>query len=158
MKLKSKLILTALCMATAYSLVAQSQNKDEKAKKPKPKPIPTYLGKSDKSGGPIPEALFDKLVLEGLTAKDSAGRDFKVTAFVINYGERNLYEDSVGNMMVLTDYLAESCSGDTLSTFLKANITERSKPGDTVYFEQVLVKAPEGFAAFGKSMKFVITK
>jgi len=158
MKLKSKLILTALCMATAYSLVAQSQNKDEKAKKPKPKPIPTYLGKSDKNGGLISESVFDKLVLEGLTSKDSAGREFKVTSFIINYAERNLYEDSVGNMMVLTDYLAESCNGDTLNTFLKANIPERSKPGDTVYFDQVMVKAPEGFAMFGKSMKFVLTK
>lgn len=158
MNLKSKLVLTALCMATAYNLVAQSQNKDEKAKKPKPKPIPTYLGKSEMSGGMISESMFDKLVLEGLTAKDSAGRPFKVTGFLINYGERNLYEDSVGNMMVITDYLGEACAGDTLNTFLKTNIPERSKPGDTVYFDQIMVKAPEGYIAHGKGMKFVLTK
>lgn len=165
MKLKSKLILTTFFMAATLSLVAQSQNKDaksnDKAKaktKPKPKPIPVYLGKSDKDGGVISKYMFDSLLLQGLTSRDSAGREHKVTSFIINYGERNLYEDSVGNFMVITDYLAESLQGDTLSTFLKSNITERSKPGDTCYFEQIYVQAPEGYAAQGKTMKFVLTK
>jgi hypothetical protein len=166
MKLKSKLFLTVVCMAIAFSLIAQSQNKnakgdDDKAKsktKPKPKPIPVYLGKSDKDGGLISYRLFNELLAQGLSSKDSAGKIFKVTSFMLNYGERNLYEDSVGNPLIITDYMAEMCDGDTLTTFLKNNITERSKPGDTVYFEQILVKAPEGYAAHGKTMKFVLTK
>ncbi|OSZ78305.1 hypothetical protein CAP35_08600 [Chitinophagaceae bacterium IBVUCB1] len=164
MKLKSKWILTVVCMAATFSLIAQSQNKDgkggdDKAKtKPKPKPIPVYLGKSNRDGGLMPYRQFNELVAQGLTSKDSAGKVFTVTSFMLNYGERNLYEDSVGNPLIVTDYMAQMCEGDTLATFLKNSLTERTKPGDTVYFEMIYVKAPEGYAAHGKTMKFVLTK
>lgn len=166
-KLKSKLVFTALCMVATLSLVAQSQKKDakadEKAKdgkaaKPKPKPIPVYLGKSDYYTGKITKQVFDSLLKQGLTSRDSAGRAFKVTGFTFSYAERSLYEDSVGNPMILTDYHSEYCFGDTLTPFLKANMPERSKPGDTVYVDQISLVAPEGYNANGRSIKLVIVK
>lgn len=166
MKLNLKLILTLFCMIAAISIVAQSQKKDgagegqskEGKAKPKPKPIPVYLGQSNYSSGSIDKKTFDSLFRQGLTSRDSAGRIFKVKEFSFTYGERNLYEDSVGKPMIVTDYLAEYCFGDTVNSFLKVNIPERSKPGDTVYFDQILVTAPEGYTAHGKSVKLVIVK
>ncbi len=165
-KLKSKLVFTVLCMVATLSLVAQSQKKDakpdEKAKdgknKPKPKPIPVYLGKSDYYTGKITKGVFDSLVKQGLTSRDSAGRVFKVTGFTFSYAERNLYEDSVGNPMILTDYLSEYCFGDTLTPFLKVNIPERSKVGDTLFVDQISLIAPEGYGANGRPIKLVIVK
>ncbi|MBN9484098.1 MAG: hypothetical protein J0H46_12135 [Bacteroidetes bacterium] len=163
-KYVSRIALTVFCMAATASLVAQSQKKEEakaedKSKmKPKAKPIPTYLGNSDLSSGMISKELFDSLLMQGVTSKDSAGRPYKVANFLFTYGERNLYEDSIGNPMILVDYLSEFCNGDTLTTFLKKNVPERSKAGDTVIFDQITVVSPEGKGASGKFMKFVLTK
>lgn len=167
MKTQLKLLFTLLCTVATVSLVAQSQKKDASAPddkgkeakaKPKPKPVPVYLGKSTIDRGQISKHVFDSLMLQGLTSKDSAGREYKVVQFAFTYAERNAYEDSVGNPMILADYLADFCFGDTLNAFLKVNIPERSKPGDTVFIDQVLLKAPEGYNANGKSIKLVLTK
>lgn len=157
MKLNPKLLFTLACLVTVLTVVAQSDKKDAKPK-PKPKPVPVYLGKSDYSKGNISKRLFDSLVRQGLTAKDSNGKVYKITEFGFTYAERNLYEDSVGNQMVVADYLADFCFGDTLNAFLKVNIPERSKPGDTVFFDRIIVKSPEGNNALGKGMKFILTK
>lgn len=166
MKPGLKLLFTVLCMAATVSLVAQSQKKDaasdDKSKdakaKPKAKPVPVYLGKSTIDRGQVSKHVFDSLMLQGLTSKDSAGREYKVVQFAFTYAERNAYEDSLGNPMIMADYLADFCFGDTLNAFLKVNIPERSKPGDTVFIDQVLLKAPEGYNANGKSIKLVLTK
>lgn len=129
----------------------------EKAKE-KPKPIPVYLGKSDIRDTTVPENIFDSLLQQGLTSRDSLGKEYTVSSFLLTYGERNLYEDSVGSLIVLTDLLTHPCDSGKLAPFLLENITERSKPGDTVYFDQVLVRAPEGYSANGKSMRLVLTK
>ncbi len=147
-----------LLLAT-FAVAASAQTKDkEKKEVPKPKPIPVYLGHTDKSGGNISVNEFNTLVKQGLTSKDSLGREYRVDGFLLTYAERNLYEDSVGNPVWLTDFLSEICYGDSLSTFLKQNITERSKPGDTVYFDQISVISPEGRGAKGKGMRFELTR
>jgi hypothetical protein len=69
-----------------------------------------------------------------------------------------LYEDSVGNPIIVADYLADICFGDTLNALLKANMPERTKAGDTVFFDGIILKSPEGNNARGKAMKFVLTK
>jgi hypothetical protein len=81
-----------------------------------------------------------------------------VNGFLLTYGERNLYEDSVGTLMVLTDLLTQPCDGDTLNTYVLDNITDRSKKGDTVYFDQITVTAPEGYNANGKPIRLILTK
>lgn len=168
MKPKPKLLFTICCMAVALSLVAQSQKKDaqaaadEKSKDAKPKSkaksIPVYLGKSDLNNGVISKRVFDSLILQGVTSKDSTGKVYAVTQFGFTYAERNLYEDSVGNPIIVADYLADICFGDTLTALLKANIPERSKAGDTAFFDGIILKSPEGNNARGKAMKFILTK
>lgn len=151
-------ILILLLALFAVHAIAQTKDKDKKDQKPKPKPIPVYLGHTDLSNGKISVSEFKTLIKQGLTSKDSLGRPYRVDGFLLTYAERNLYEDSVGKLMWVTDFLSEICYGDSLTTFLKQNIAERSKPGDTVYFDQITVISPEGKGTHGKGMRFALTK
>jgi hypothetical protein len=156
MKRKLNFVVVLLSLV---SISLWAQTKDKKTVKPAVKRIPVYLGHSvitDESK--VSENAFDSLLRQGLTSRDSAGLNYKVDGFAFTYGERNLYEDSVGNLMWLTDHLVEYCYGDTLSTFLLNNITERSKPGDTVYIDQITVRSPDGKGAYGQAMRLILTK
>jgi hypothetical protein len=150
------IIVFTVVICTAYSLVAQIDK--DKGKLPKVKPIPVYLGKSDYSLSNIPVSTFNNLMKQGLTSRDSLGKPYKVEGFTFTYAERNLYEDSVGKLMIVTDLLSEHCFGDTFSAFLINNITHRSKAGDTVYFDNISLKSAEGHGAAGRSMRLILTK
>ena len=117
---------------------------------------------------------------QGLTSHDSLGRTFKVIGFNFTYAERNLYEDSIGNLVVKADFSTTYCHGDTLPEILTRYIPasmsktneetpgfyQRVKPGDTVYFDRISVLRftpnsplpPDSAAILGRAMKFVITK
>lgn len=158
----SFLLLTGLLSVT--ELTAQKVKKDDgKGKTVKHEPVATasiraFLGKSELSGGTISKQNFDTYLKQGLTAKDSAGNAYKINGFTFSYGERNLYEDSVGNLMVLTDYLTEFCPGDTITPAIANNIFYKTKPGDTAYFDNIKVLTPDGKQVKAKAIKFVLTK
>ncbi len=123
------------------------------------------LGPGNYMGGNIKKRVFDSLAHFPLSSKDSLGNVYRVIGFDFTFGERNLYEDSVANLMVVTDYLHEYCPGDTLSAGIAATLFGRTKPGDTVYIEKVKVvrKAgdvfmPDSTAILGRSLKCIITK
>lgn len=155
-----KYMLTLGAMAVmAAGVVANAYADEQKEKeKKKPKPIPVYLGHSEIYDAAVSKRVFDSLLRQGLTSRDSAGKEFRVDGFLFTYGERNLYEDSVGKLMVLTDLRSEFCYGDTLRADLLQSITERTKAGDTVYIDQISLHAPEGYAANGRGMRIVISK
>ena len=117
-----------MLLALTGKLTAQKVNKEEKGKAGAGKnagthsPVKAYLGRSDLNGGPISKQAFDSYLKQGLTARDSMGVAYRVDGFTFSYSERNLYEDSVGNLMILTDYLSEFCSGDTVSPAVANNI------------------------------------
>lgn len=120
-----------------------------------------YLGNSDYYSGTIKKDVLSNLLKQGLTSKDAAGNKYKVTGFEFAYSERALYEDSVGNLQVLVDYMFEYCPGDTLSSGISSVIYDRFKAGDTVFFNRIHVLKPNaasGDIVSGKGMKFVITK
>jgi hypothetical protein len=87
----------------------------------------------------ISKEEFDRLLRQGLTSSDSMGNKYKVVDFDFNYIERELYEDSIGNMKVMTEILFEHCKGDTVTSNISSGIYDRSKAGDTVYIDQVSV-------------------
>lgn len=119
----------------------------------------TFLGSSGLQGGPITKANFDRYLKQGLTARDSAGSTFEVKEFMFSYAERNLYEDSVGKLMILTDFLSEFCPGDTVTTAVANNIYYKTKPGDTAYFDHIKVRVPStGQIISSSPMKFVLVK
>lgn len=98
-----------------------------------------YLGKSDFKGGPIKGDALCALLKQGVTSKDSTGKQYKVAGFEFAYIERMIYEDSLGNMMPVNDYMSEYCPGDTLSAGVAGSIYSRIKPGDTLFINRVTV-------------------
>ncbi len=157
-----KILLLGFLMVAGLKLTGQ-----QKAKVFVPA---VYLGKSEFRGGPIKKDEFSNLLRQGLTSHDSSGNRFKVVGFNFGYGERQLYEDSVGNLQVMIDYASEFCPGDTVSDNIARNpngsIYERVKPGDTIYFERVNVvrfssknkTLPDSTAFLGRSLKCWIVK
>ena len=111
-----------------------------------------YLGNSDYKGGPITKEKFATLMRQGLTSRDSLGNKYHVVGFDFGYAERKVYEDSVGNLMRVVDFASEYCTGDTLGPDLTRtgdtttegevsySIYDRAKPGDTLFFDHVMVE------------------
>jgi hypothetical protein len=81
-----------------------------------------------------------------------------VTGFKFSYAARNMYEDSVGNLISVVDFNSEYCFGDTLTPGIKTSLSYRTKAGDTAYFDAIDVKLPGGGMAEGRPMKIVIKR
>ena len=132
--------------------------KPDPAMKTQAKPVMEMaIGRSSNlSGGTIAKAQFDEIAAQGIHIKSPQGAF--IEGFSFTYGERNMYEDSVGNDKPVTEYLTEYCMGDTLSPIISHTIAQRSKPGDTAYYDDIHIRMPDGKPALGKAMKFVITR
>lgn len=148
-----------VCLIFFIGMTTMSMAPDE-GKKNAIKTVTPYLGYSDYNGGIIPKKVFDSLLRRGVTARDSTGMAYKVVEFTFGYGERNLYEDSTGKLVILTDYVSEICTGDTLSTIFQNYVfrDNRTKGGDTAYFDRIKVQVPGSGVITAKSMRFILTK
>jgi len=155
---RSNYIIAALCLCALTSVWAQAklpEDDPQKAGAAKPKNYaPVFLGHSQISGGPVSKAVFDSLAKQGL--KSDSGR--VVSGFKFSYAERNMYEDSVGNLISVADYNSEYCFGDTLTAGIRAGLLYRTKPGDTAYFDDIEVKLPGGGIVAGRPMKIIIRR
>ncbi len=165
-----KFLLLAVLAITGLNLWAQQVSKgktDGQADATRKMLLPTvYLGKSEFHGGVIKKEDFNRYLKQGLTSHDSMGNKYKVVSFEFNYVERELFEDSVGNLKVMTEDLFEFCKGDTITSNVAGSIYDRVKAGDTVYIDRVLVakylnknmKSIDTIAIGARGMKCVITK
>lgn len=88
--------------------------------------------------GEILKSTFDSLIMKPIVVIDSNGNASKIISFDFYYAERNLYEDSTGKPIILTDYSNEFCSGNMISKSLKDNLLTMTKWGDTAYIENVI--------------------
>jgi hypothetical protein len=146
-----------LLFTTAYAQKTQPKKSEDTKSTVKGKPVmEVMIGRSQRSGGLISKKDFDSIAPEGISIKDPQGAF--IEGFSFTYGERNLYEDSVGNEILVTDYLSEYCMGDTLSPIISHTIGDRTKAGDTAYYDDIHIRLPDGRTALGKPMKFVITR
>ncbi len=155
--MKKKLFFgIAACFVFAFQLTAQ---------KPKPEVVATskaytvvipYLGHSDYKGGLIPKTAFDSLLKQGISARDSAGNFYPVGGFTFSYKQKNLYEDSVGNLIYITDFFSEYCMGDTMSAAIAENLLSNTRIGDTAYIDQVKV-VDTVHQIVTKSAQFILT-
>lgn len=143
----------ALQQALAQKAKTRTQAKTP-AKPVKIQEVNVTLGQSGRDGGAVTKRDFDAFAKQGLRL----GSEGKITGFSFTYAERMLYEDSAGNPLLQTDYLVERCMGDVLSDGVRSTLFERTKPGDTAFFDDIRVALPTGGEARGKMMKFVITK
>ena len=146
-------------MTIAWNVWAGDDGKDKKKVK-KVVPVKVYLGNSDIDTGIIKKPLFDSLLKQGLTSRDSNGRVFNVKSYMFTFCERMLYEDSVGNPFVTTDYLSEFTFDSKLKEYQLNALLERTKKGDTVIFEQIQLEAADSTKAHavGKPLRIVITR
>jgi hypothetical protein len=150
--------LAALCLVT-ISVWAQKAGKDKKpATKAAPavvKEMTIYLGNSTLDSGRIAKPLFDSLMKQGLKVEGNNGT---VSGFSFTYAERGIFEDSVGDPIERVELLTEYCKGDTLPHLIKNTLPNRTKNGDTAFFDRIIVRLPDGNETSGKPMKFIITK
>lgn len=141
---------------------SKNQEKLPRAIIKRPKRPAVYLGHTSFCGGPISSSLFDSLMKIGLYSKDSFGHPYEILGFNFIYAERNIYEDSAGDMNMMTDYATEYCPGNVLTADLAATVYDRIKSGDTVFFEQIFMsKARTGNhidSVRGEGFKCIITK
>jgi hypothetical protein len=180
------IFLLILIVVVGTGISAQEKGKGKAANDYERVHMPNvYLGRSEKRGGPMQKGAFTDLMKQGLTAHDSLGNHYKVVGFDFSYAEQKLYEDSLGNMVMMTDLSAEYCPGDTLAADIAYNIHmlksayltdsadlpkglyERVKPGDTLYFDHVRVRklgknstlsVSDTATIAGRGMKFYIVK
>ena len=148
----------ALLFTATYAQKKQTQGKDG-SKKPIAyvKPVmDVVIGDSELNGGTISKTDFDAIAPKGIRIKNPEGAF--IEGFSFTYGERNIYEDSAGNEKPVTEYLTEYCMGDTLSPIIAHTIGQRTKPGDTAYYDDIHIRMANGKPALGKAMKFVITR
>lgn len=165
-------IIWILCtVALCANLYAQQKPKTVRGAKPaaqtgekapaklyRPK---VYMGNSEYSGGDIKRSVFDSLMAQGIRAQDSTGRRYLVLDFVLNYAERNMYEDSAGYLMVMTDLSSMQIKGDRIDAGLASSLKERIKGGDTMFIERIRLATippakPDTLA--GMPLKCVIIK
>lgn len=159
--MKQKFSAAVLALSLTVLSAAFAQNvADTKggATKPLAKRLPDaaiFLGSTTFDGGVIPDAVFDSLARMPITAKAKDGSVAQVLGYTLTFAERSIAEDSVGNPILAVDYFSEICTGDTLSTVLRLNLFDRTKPGDTVWYDRIQVATAAGQTG-GKTMKFVI--
>ena len=155
--MKRHTLATALLTAASACAFAQGRTdgKTDKSVAKKIPPAAVFLGSSEQSGGVIPDHLFDSLGRQPVTARDKDGNAAQVLGFTVTFAERTLAEDSAGNPIIAVDFFSEKCSGDTLTPVLRNNLFERTKPGDTVWYERIRVATAAGETG-GQEMKFVI--
>lgn len=147
-----------LTMTAAWTAWAEGDDKEKKKVK-KPIPVPVYIGQSNIDSGLISKPLFDSLIKQGFSARDSSGRTYDIKSFMFTFCERVLYEDSVGNPMILTDYLSEFSFDNRLKEYQLNAVLERAKWGDTIILEQIRLEAKDSTKkeAFGKAVRLIIT-
>lgn len=99
---------------------------------------------------------FNRRVEEGLKVADAHYSGAVFEGFDFTYLERNIYEDSVGNLIPVVDALTERCPGDTFTTVAKNAMRYRAKNGDTALFNNMRMRLPDGRLGIGREFKVVI--
>ena len=159
--MKQLKILSFLCLPFLLSFITPDRKQKTGEESPVQDTIRTiraFLGHSDRDGGQITKPVFDSLLKQGLTARDSFGGAYPVDGFTFSYAERNLYQDSLGKLVLMTDFYTEYCPGDRVSPAIANNLYDRTKAGDTAYFDNVKVKLRDGGQMITKPLKFILVK
>lgn len=158
MKSIAKWMVVFVAVVATLNVWADDKQKNKVVKKPVQ--IPVYLGYSKVDGGMIRKPVFDSLVRQGLTSRDSNGRMYKIEKFRFTFCERNIYEDADGKLMPYTDYTTEYAYDNKLMDYQLGALITRTKKGDTVIFEDMTLKSldVDSLKAEGKQIKLIITR
>lgn len=142
-----------LSIAGAFTL-AQAQQQQ-----PKKKPVhkgKAFLADGKTNSGGISKAAFDSLMAYPLIAKDTLGREHKVLGYTFSYAERGLFEDSTGKLKIMTDYYGTETEKGLLPDYWLKTMRDRTKGGDTAYFDLIIANYTDTGKAFFYAEPFKI--
>ncbi len=121
----------------------------------------SYMGDRQTRSGTISKQKFDALIALPLFSRDSNGVEYPVSDFSFTYAERALYQDTTGASMITTDYFSTTCPGGKLPEDWVKIMQERSKPGDTAFFDHITtIDSLKGKSRMfiTKAIQLIITK
>lgn len=110
--------------------------------------------------GKISKQLFDSMLDQRLVALDSAGNKHPVLFHLFMYAERGLFEDSMGKLRIMTDHYILQCDNGKLPQDWVTNLRQRSKAGDTVYYNNVISSYDDSgrYHFYSEPLKLIITE
>jgi len=156
-------LITILILCTAFYAVAQKgkttiQKSSIEITNKKPKTIWAYWGDNTYGDKNITKRVFDSLIKTPLQSVDSSKKTYNVLSFDMVLAERNLYEDSIGNAIIVPDYSSYNNKGAVMNENHLSYILNHSKIGDTLFINDVIVKDEKDLVFKLKSFKVTIKK
>lgn len=155
MRYTTKVLFLTLATSMLYPAFAQQKKGDKTKKETKlPSRVPVTFG------GTLADSSITKKRLLELSGKplSVALPGARVDHFYFSMTQRNLYEDSVGNLIILAEPFTELCMGDTIPQYLRENLAIHGKPGDTAWVEAIKIRTAEGKILDGRTMKLTLIK
>lgn len=109
--------------------------------------------------GKISKQVFDSLLQYTLIAKDSQNREHPVLQYTFTYAERGVYEDSTGQMRIMTDYNSIESDNGKLPGYWITNLKKISKAGDTAIFSEIISTYgdPKRTRFYAQPLKLILT-
>ena len=147
-----------------FSVIAQKTNKGIQKNAAettikKPKTIWAYWGSNNSIGDKMMnKASFDSLMRTPLLSVDSNNKNYNVEWYDMVLAERNLYEDSVGNAIILPDYSSYNNKGAIMNESHLNYFINHAKIGDTLFVNDIIVKDEKNQVFKLKSFKVTIKK
>ena len=113
-------LITILILCTAFYAVAQKgkmniQKSSVETTNKKPKTIWAYWGDNTYGDKYMTKRVFDSLIKTPLQSVDSSNKTYSVLSFDMVLAERNLYEDSIGNAIIVPDYSSYNNKGAVMN-------------------------------------------
>jgi len=158
------ILFILLFMVLNFSVIAQKNNKVVRKNAvettiKKPKTIWAYWGSNSSIGDKtINKASFDSLIRTPLLSIDSNNKNYNVEFYDMVFAERNLYEDSVGNAIIVPDYSSYNNKGAVMNESHLNYIINHAKIGDTLFVNDIIVKDEMNQVFKLKSFKLTIKK
>ena len=156
-------LFSLLILCTAFYAVAQkgkttTQKNSIEITNKKPKTIWAYWGDNTYGDKNMTKRVFDSLIETPLQSVDSSKKTYSVLSFDMVLAERNLYEDSIGNAIIVPDYSSYNNKGAVMNENHLSYILNHSKIGDTLFINDVIVKDEKDLVFKLKSFKVTIKK
>jgi hypothetical protein len=155
--------ITILILCTTFLAYAQKskttiQKSSVETTNKKTKTIWAYWGDNTYGDKNMTKRVFDSLIKTPLQSVDSSKKTYSVLSFDMVLTERNLYEDSIGNAIIVPDYSSYNNKGAVMNENHLSYILNHSKIGDTLFINDVIVKDDKDLVFKLKSFKVTIKK
>jgi hypothetical protein len=151
-----------ICCLLAFTTLAVAQT--TKPAKPKETPVQKFkapklnasLGAhSDTSIVSVDEAL--QLIMQPLMVTDDKKNKYSISSYQCMYKRKAVTEnEETGKVSPVTSIVAEVFKTTPLPEIWKKTITEQLKPGEEIFFFDIVAKDAQGHLMFAPNLKLVI--